>query len=290
MYRLVATLGVLTVAVVAAVNGAKQDTPKESISGVLELTLPKSSDPPSWGPDQVSKLEIDGKDHSTPRLTKRTVKVATKKGSDKVTVVYTFWPKTYTRIIRTKVIKVESGKTVKVDFNKVDKGQPDQHYVIFVPTPRTVIEEMCKLAKITKDDVVYDIGCGDGRMVIHAVKKYGAKKGVGIEINESRYKKCLANAKKEGVEDKVKFINTDALKVKDFSEASVVLVYLSDALMEALRPTLQKTMKPGSRIVSHRFLWTSRWKPDRTLELKLKDDYGELDEYDLHLWTIGKKD
>jgi len=289
MYRLVVTLGILTVAVAAAISGAQSDTTKENISAVLELTLPRSSDPPSWGPNQVSKLEVDGKDYSTPRLTKRTLKVTTKKGADKVTVVYTFWPLTYTRVIRTKVVKVENGKTVKVDFNKPDPDQPDQHFVIWVPTPRSVVEEMCKLADIKKGDVVYDIGCGDGRMVIHSVKKYGAKKAVGIEINADRYKKCLANAKKEGVEDKVTFKNMDALKIKDFAEADVVLIYLSNALNNALKPTLQKTLKPGSRIVSHRFTMGD-WKPDKTLELELRDDDGGLDDYKLHLWTIRKKE
>src|SRR5262245_24613360 len=142
-------------------------------SVVLHLTLPRSSDPPSWGPDQVSKLEVDGKDYSTPRSTRRTITVEPKEGADSVTVAYTFWPNTYTRFIRTKVVNVEKGKAVKVDFSRPDPDRPDKLFVIFVPTPRPVVDRMCKLAKLSKDDVVYDIGCGDGRMVIHAVQKYG---------------------------------------------------------------------------------------------------------------------
>lgn len=263
-------------------------TAAEDESGILELTLPESSTPPSWGPDQVSKLSVDGKDYSTPRLTKRTIKVTPKKGKDTVVVEYTFWPLTYTRVIRTKTVKVEKGKTVKVNFDKGDKETPDKHFVIFVPTPQTVVDEMCKLAKIGKDDVVYDIGCGDGRLGITAVKKYGAKKSVGIDLSKVRIAESKERAKKEGVSDKCTFMEKDALTIKDFSEATVVLIYLSDALNAALQPTLTKTMKPGSRIVSHRFVMKD-WEPDTTKSIKAKDDSGDEDDYDLHLWTIKKK-
>jgi precorrin-6B methylase 2 len=284
MKRLV-LVPILLVVVACAV--AKEEKP--TISAVLELTLPPSSDPPSWGKDQVSKVRVDGNDFSTPRSTTRTIKVTSKPGADSVVVEYEFWPKTYIRYIRTKTIKLEAGKTIKVSFEKPDKDVPDKIYVIFVPTPRSVVTEMCKMADIKKDDVVYDIGCGDGRMVIDAVKKYGAKKGVGIDLDPERIKECKENAKKAEVEDKVTFLQKDALTIKDFSEASVVLIYLSDPLNEALRPTLQKTLKPGSRIVSHRFRMGD-WKPDETKSLKLKDDSGDEDEYDLHIWTIKKKD
>jgi precorrin-6B methylase 2 len=285
MYRLLLLVAVLTAAV-AAVSADKLAPAKDANAAVLELTLPKSEDPPSWGPEQVSKLEIDGKDFSTPRGEKRTVKVEPKKGADSVTVVYTFWPLVYTRVIRTKVVKVEKGKTIKVDMTKADPAH-DKHFVIFVPTPDEVVDAMCKLARIKKGEVVYDIGCGDGRMVIHAVKKYGAKKAIGIDISEERIKECKENAKKAGVTDKVTFLHKDALTIKDFSEANVVLIYLSDALNEALKPTLRKTLKPGSRIVSHRFLMGD-WKPEKTETIKAKDNYGEEEEFDLHLWTIKK--
>jgi dipeptidyl aminopeptidase/acylaminoacyl peptidase len=267
---------------------ARKGTPVYAAEGaILELELPRSADPPSWAPERVSKLEIDGKDYSTPREEKRTVKVEPKKGSDSVTVTYTFWINTYTRIIRTKVVKVENGKTAKVSLLKPDADQPDKIYVIYVPTPQPVVEAMCKLGNIGKDDVVYDIGCGDGRLVITAVKKFGAKKAVGIDISEERIKECRANAKKAGVEDKVTFLHKDALTIKDFSEASVVLMYLTDPLCEALRPTLQKTLKDGSRIVSHRFRM-GEWKPDKTEKIRAKDNDGEEDDFELHLWTIKK--
>lgn len=263
-------------------------TSSSSSSCILELTLPRSADPPSWGPDQLSFLHIDGKDFSTPRLTKRTLKVEPKKGTDKVTIVYTYWHNTYTRIIRTKVVQVQPGKSIKLSFSKPDPDHPDKIFVIFVPTPEPVVEAMCKLANIGKDDVVYDIGCGDGRLVIMAVKKFGAKKAIGIDISAERIKECQENAKKAGVADKVTFLHKDALTIKDFSEANVVLLYLSNPLNQALRPTLQKTLKPGSRIVSHRFLMGD-WKPEKTQSLRTKDNDGDEDEFELHLWTIKNK-
>jgi SAM-dependent methyltransferase len=160
-------------------------------------------------------------------------------------------------------------------------------WVIYYPTPPEVVDAMCKLAKVGKGDVVYDIGCGDGRMVIHAVKKYKAKKGVGIDLLPERIRECKANAKKESVEDQVTFEEKDALTIKDFSEATVVLLYLSDPLNEKLRPTLRKTLKPGTRIVSHRFRMGD-WKPDRTETIRAKDNHGGRSEFKLHLWTIKK--
>ncbi len=202
-----------------------------------------------------------------------------------MTVTYTFWINTYTRIIRTKEVKVENGKTVKVSLLKEDPKHRDKIYVIYVPTPQPVVEAMCKLAKIGKGDVVYDIGCGDGRLVITAVKEFGAKKAIGIDISEERIKECRENAKKAGVADKVTFLHKDALTIKDFSEASVVLLYLSNPLNRALRPTLQKTLKPGSRVVSHRFTMGD-WKPEKTEKLRAKDNDGDEDDFEIHLWTI----
>jgi cyclopropane fatty-acyl-phospholipid synthase-like methyltransferase len=136
--------------------------------------------------------------------------------------------------------------------------------------------------------VVYDLGCGDGRMVIAAVKKGGAKRGVGIDIDPQRVAESKANAKQAGVEDKVEFREGDVLKIPDLSDANVVLLYMGEDLNRQLKPILQKTLKPGSRIVSHRFTMGPDWKPDRTETIKGKDG----DTYLLHLWTIkdAKKD
>jgi precorrin-6B methylase 2 len=283
------TLGIAIVLTAAAglglvAEGKPADEKKPDVQ--LELQLPSSADPPSFAPERVTKLEVDGKDYTTPRLTRRTIAVRLKPGADSVKVVYTFWPNSYTRFIRTKVIKAKPGETVKASLLRPEPD--DKVWVIYYPTPPEVVDTMCKMANVGKKDVVYDIGCGDGRMVIHAVKKYGAKKGVGIDLLPERIRECKANAKKAGVESRVKFEEKDALTIKDFSEATVVLLYLSNPLNEKLRPTLQKTLKPGARIVSHRFKMGD-WKPDRTQKIRAKNNEGGTSSFDLHLWKITKE-
>src|SRR5262249_1178627 len=152
-----------------------------------------------------------------PRGPKRRLKVdrpADPKSS--VTIVFSFWPNTYTNIIRTKKVVLPDGKSL--DLNLKDTQSDDQIRPIYYPTPTEVVEEMCRMGKVGKDDVVYDIGCGDGRMVITAAKKFGANKGVGIDINPELVTLCQKNAKEAGVGDKVEFKQGDALKIKDWSE------------------------------------------------------------------------
>jgi cyclopropane fatty-acyl-phospholipid synthase-like methyltransferase len=143
---------------------------------------------------------------------------------------------------------------------------------------------MLKLGKVGKDDVVYDLGCGDGRIVVTAVKKFGAKKGVGIDLDPERIKESNANAKEAVVTDKVEFRLGDVMKIKDLENATVVTLYLGDELNEQLRPILQKRLKPGTRIVSHRFLMGD-WKPEKTETVM---DRGST--IRVHLWTIKKAD
>lgn len=259
--------------------------PKEPEDGNLSLTLPESVEPPVNAPDRVSKLTVDGKDFSQPRATQRMLKVTAADDKDEVKVVYTFWYNTYTEIIRTKVVKLEKGKKVEASLMNADDATPDLIKPIYVPTSKEVTEQMCKMAKIGPDDVVYDIGCGDGIIVITAVQKFGAKKGVGIDIREDLIKDCLTNAKKAGVADKVEFRVADALKVKDFSEASVVLLYLGDKLNNALKPDLKASLKPGSRIVSHRFKMGDDWPPDASEPIAVDKTSNEAG-FDLHFWKI----
>jgi SAM-dependent methyltransferase len=153
-----------------------------------------------------------------------------------------------------------------------------------VPTPQTVVEKMLKMAKVGKDDVVYDLGCGDGRIVVAAVSKFGAKKGVGIDLDPKRIKESNENAKEAGVEDKIEFRKGDVTKVTDLENATVVCLYLSDDLNELLRPILQKRLKPGTRIVSHRFLMGD-WKPEKTETVTVGGS-----RYLVHLWTIEDKE
>src|ERR1044071_8265229 len=119
--------------------------------------------------------------------------------------------------------------------------------VIFVPTPQEVVDAMLKVAKVTKNDVVYDLGSGDGRIPITAAKTYGAR-GVGIDIDPQRIKEANENLKNAGVGDRVKFLNQD-LFTTDISEATVVTLYLLPSLNLKLLPILNQQLKPGTRIV-----------------------------------------
>jgi len=136
--------------------------------------------------------------------------------------------------------------------------------VIYVPTPQEVVNEMLKLAEVHAGDVVYDLGCGDGRTVITAAKEYGVR-AVGIDINPERIKESLANAQQAGVMDKVAFRNEDLFEA-NISEASVVTLYLLQSLNVKLRPKLWRDLKPGTRIVSHAFDMGD-WEPEKQIEV-----------------------
>jgi SAM-dependent methyltransferase len=130
----------------------------------------------------------------------------------------------------------------------------------YVPTPQDVVERMLELAEVKQGDVVYDLGCGDGRLVITAAKKYGAR-GVGVDIDPERIAESNANAKKEGVAGRVEFKLQDALTV-DVSSATVVTLYLLSSSNMKLRPILTRQLKPGARIVSHQFSMGD-WQPEK---------------------------
>ena len=144
----------------------------------------------------------------------------------------------------------------------VASGQePPKKDVPYVPTPQAVVDEMLKMAAITEKDVVYDLGSGDGRIVITAAKKYGAR-GVGVDIDPERVKEANANALLAGVTNRVKFVEQD-LFTTDLKDASVVTLYLLPAVNLKLRPKLWNELKPGARVVSHRFDMGD-WKPEKT--------------------------
>jgi precorrin-6B methylase 2 len=142
--------------------------------------------------------------------------------------------------------------------------------VPYVPTPQPVVDAMLKVAKVGKNDVLYDLGSGDGRIVNTAAQKFGTR-GVGIDINPERIKEANENAQKAGVTDRVKFIQQDLFNT-DFSEATVVTLYLLPEVNAKLRPKLLKELKPGSRIVSHAFDMGD-WKPQQTLNVEGKTIY-----------------
>ena len=203
-------------------------------------------------------------------------------GSYTYTVSARWTPNDYTTITRTRVVPVRAGAAAEADLREPDTRQPDDIFIRYVPTPNEVVEAMLKLADVGDKDVVYDLGCGDGRIVVTAVSKFGAKRGVGVDLDPERIKDSRATAARAKVEDKVEIRQEDVLKLKDLGEASVVMLYMGDDLNLRLRPVLRKTLKPGSRVVSHRFAMGD-WKPDKTIVVK----DGDGIEYVLHLWRIG---
>ena len=136
--------------------------------------------------------------------------------------------------------------------------------VIFVPTPNDVVDKMLEMAKVTAKDVVYDLGCGDGRIVITAAQKYGVR-AVGVDIDPQRISEATANAKAAKLTNRVRFIEGDLFET-DISEATVVTLYLLTRLNEKLKPKLLKDLRPGTRVVSHAFDMGD-WAPEQKAQV-----------------------
>jgi uncharacterized protein (TIGR03000 family) len=233
-------------------------------------------------PHPYAKLTIEGATTRQTGTNRQFVSPPLEPGRNYTYTLTAVWePNNYTTITRTRQVSVQAGQELELDLRQADPANPYKIVVIYVPTPDEVVDAMCKLAKVTKDDVVYDLGCGDGRIVITAVKQYGAVRGVGVDIDPERIEESRENARKAGVQDKVEFRQEDVLAIKDLADASVVMLYMGEELNLRLRPILQKTLKPGARIVSHRFTMGG-WKPLKTEQIT--DEYGG--EYDIHLWKI----
>jgi tRNA G37 N-methylase Trm5 len=163
-------------------------------------------------------------------------------------------------------------------------GAQEGKIVPYVPTPQEIVDRMLELAQVKAGDVVYDLGSGDGRIVVTAAKKYGVK-AIGFEIDPQRIKESHENIKKAGVEHLVE-IRLQDIRTVDLSPASVLTMYLLPEVNLMIRPNIWKQMKPGSRIVSHDFDMDD-WKP-------LKTDYikdGSSWDHTLYLWHVeaGKK-
>jgi SAM-dependent methyltransferase len=151
------------------------------------------------------------------------------------------------------------------------KTDPD---VIFETTPHKVVKEMLKLAEVKSSDTVYDLGSGDGRIVIAAAKDFGAN-GVGVEIDKDLIDESIRNAQQAGANDRVRFVQEDLFQM-NLADATVVTMYLLPKLNVRLSPKFLKELKPGSKIVSHRWEM-GKWKPDKTLQA-----YGST----VYLWVV----
>jgi hypothetical protein len=154
--------------------------------------------------------------------------------------------------------------------------------VIYVPTPQEVVDKMLELAQVKKDDIVYDLGCGDGRIVVTAAKKYGCK-CIGYDINPKRIKESLENVEKNNVGDLVRIEQEDIFTL-DLSKANVITLYLLPSLNVKLIPQLDK-LKPGSRIVSHDFDMRGV-TPDKVIEINSDNGYSD---HKIYLWTTPLK-
>jgi hypothetical protein len=146
--------------------------------------------------------------------------------------------------------------------------------VPYVPTPQPVVDAMLKLAKVKRGDVLYDLGSGDGRIVITAAKRYGVR-GTGVDIDPDRIREANAKARSAGVTKLVRFVNQDLFEV-DLREASVVTLYLLPRINLQLKPKLLEELRPGTRIVSHGFDMGD-WKPERAIMVGTSTIY---------LWTV----
>ena len=167
---------------------------------------------------------------------------------------------------------------VKATIEDLEDQAPD---VEFVPTPQDVVEKMLELAKVKKADLVYDLGCGDGRIVVTAAKRYGCK-AVGYDIDPQRVKESLENVEKNNVGHLVRIEQKDIFTL-DLSKADVITLYLLPELNMKLIPQLEK-LKPGSRIVSHDFEMEGV-RPDKVITVTSNDD----DEHEIYLWTTPLK-
>jgi hypothetical protein len=163
----------------------------------------------------------------------------------------------------------EQSGTVQVD---TQASAPD---VPYVPTPQEVVDEMLRLANVSREDVLYDLGSGDGRIVISAAQQFGAR-GIGVDINPKRISEAQENALKAGVTDRVQFLQQDLFET-DFREATVVTLYLLPKVNLRLRPLLLRDLKPGTRVVSHEFDMGD-WRADREVHL--------AGGYKVYFWVI----
>ncbi len=234
-----------------------------------------------YGTVPVDRVRVEG----------RVVEFAARTGSTEPGIQYSFTGRLEEGALSGDLVGPQGGRAVVKAYQIVspsgqrvqDKEAWREPDVIFVPTPQHVVDKMLELAQVTKDDVVYDLGCGDGRIVVTAALDYGCR-GVGYDISAERVKESLENVKKHGVGDLVRIEQADIFTL-DLSEADVVTLYLLPILNVKLIPQLEQ-LKPGSRIVSHDFDMAGV-KPDTVVYV---DGVQEGDRsHTVYLWTTPLK-
>jgi len=250
----------------------KKDVKK--VKSKLKITVPQDD----------AKLLIEGKDTKPTGVTREFETPELEVGKAYEYSFTVIWePNNYTTITRTKNIEFKGGADINVDLTKADTKNPDKAKIRWVPTPDDIVEEMMKLGGVKKGDIVYEPGPGDGRVLIAAIK-HGAVKAVGIELDPKKAAEARENVKKAGLEKQITIIEGDALKDRDYSEATVIMIYMANEFDNLIRPVFEKQLKPGTRIVSHRFVFGD-WAPDKSITVTGQDG----DEYKLHLWIVKEK-
>jgi uncharacterized protein (TIGR03000 family) len=269
-----------------------------ALAGLIGLFLTASllaQDKPDMKPVRLkvivpekAEIEIEGARTKQTGPVRRFISPPVEVGKSYVYTIKATWTQDGKPMMVERTVKVRPGEETEVDLTKeavAGNGTKDKEFrkpdVIFVPTPQPVVDKMLELAEVKKDDVVYDLGCGNGIIVVTAAKKYGCK-AVGFDIDPERIKESKENVAKNNVGDLVTIKQEDIFTL-DLSPASVVTLYLLPDLNVKLIPQLEK-LKPGSRIVSHDFDMRGV-KPDKEIKVDVPGDR----EHTVYLWTVPLK-
>ena len=255
----------------------------------IKLLIPES-------PTQTV-LKVDGKELDQDKSDKDGVRVVITPGLEPgkthvFKIEAKIVPNNYTEIFRTREIQLTAGGQLTLDLRKMDEKIKDDVHVRWVPTPEAVVRDMCELAKVNEDDVVMDPGCGDAIMIITAVRDYKAKKGLGNDLDPMKVLESQENVARAGLKERVTIKQGNALHLTadETKDVTVLMLYMGNDLNIQLRPLIWEHMKPGTRVVSHRFIMDD-WKPDRTIKVSHEDEFNEeLENFTLHLWKVTGKE
>jgi uncharacterized protein (TIGR03000 family) len=242
------------VAAVLVVPSLLPAQPKAFKPAYLKLTVPDDA-----------LVEIEGAKTTQTGPVRRYASPPLPVGQDYTYTVRVTWVQAGRIHVLSRDLRVRAGQETALDATR-EKADDDTVQVIYVPTEQGVVDKMLEMAGVTKNDVVYDLGCGDGRILVTAATKFKAR-GVGIDIDPERVAEATANVKKAGVEKLVEIRKGDALRVEDLDRATVVTLYMLPEFNARLKPILERVLKPGTRIVAHDY-GLEGWVPQQQIQFK----------------------